>query len=248
NCQCGAFMEIANSVFMQYVKQKDGSFKELPQRNVDFGGGAERLLCAVNNNPDVFQTSLFDPIIKVVEQSTGKKYTDHQNQMRIIADHFVSASFLIIDGVVPTNKTQGYVLRRLIRRAYDNLQNLSCNNFKDIFFEIAKQYESTDPKIKDEKISLIIDGEITKYQNALTGAKSFLEKKYKQVGDELMGEKEISAEDAFTVYTTHGLSPTQIKSLGYTFDEQSFARLMEEHQNKSRVGSTTKFERKAQKS
>lgn len=247
NCECGAFMEIANSVFMQYIKQEDGSFKNLPKPNVDFGGGLERLLCAVNNDPDIFRTSLLAPIIQSIEHTTGKSYSEHSREMRIIADHLVSASFLISAGVYPSNKAQGYVLRRLIRRAYDNLQHLNYKDFRDVLFAITKQYEATDPYIRDDKIVQIIDGEITKYHNALTEAKSFLEKKHRRTGDELMGNAEISAEDAFVVYTTHGLSPTQIKSLGFVFDEQKFAELLKEHQLTSKKGAGRKFERKAQK-
>lgn len=118
NCDCGRFMEIGNSVFMQYQKQDDGTLKELAQKNVDFGGGLERILAAENNDPDVFKTDLFQPIIEEIKESTHKKY-DEENKyaMRVVADHLKAAVFLIKDGVVPSNKSQGYVLRRLIRRA-----------------------------------------------------------------------------------------------------------------------------------
>ena len=108
-----------------------------------------------------------------------------------------------------------------------------------------EQYKETDPILveKFEETKYTILEEINKYSSALEKAKYFIEKKYKgkEIGDELMGEKEISAEDAFSLYASHGLSPTQIKSLGYSFDEQAFARLMEAHQNLSRKGAEQKF-------
>lgn len=116
NCDCGRFLEIGNSVFMTYKKTKAG-FEKLLAPNVDFGGGLERLAAASNNDPDVFQISLLKPVIEGLERLSGKTYTEHQQSMRVIADHLRAATFLAIDGVVPSNKEQGYVLRRLVRRA-----------------------------------------------------------------------------------------------------------------------------------
>ena len=112
-------MEIVNSVFMEYQKEKNGSFKKLPQKNVDHGAGVERLLAAVENKQDIFATSLFDPIIKSIEKQTNKPYKGNEKEMRIIADHLVSASFIISAVIYPSNKEQGYLLRKLIRRAID---------------------------------------------------------------------------------------------------------------------------------
>lgn len=249
NCECGRFMEIANSVFMQYLKKENGTFKQLPKPNVDFGGGLERQLCAVNNDPDVFNTSLFAPIIKSVEQATGKTYSQHQREMRIVADHFTSASFIILEEIKPSNKEQGYVLRRLLRRALDGFYELGGKNVEPVLEQIVQQYHQTDSKLKEqfEMVKLTILTEEKSYRQTMSNARSFIKKKYKQVGDELMGSVEISADDAFIVYTTHGLSPTQIKSLGYTFDEQAFADKLKDHQATSRKGAGQKFERKAQK-
>ncbi len=116
NCECGRFMEIGNSVFMEYRKTPDG-FEKLPKRNVDFGGGLERIAAAKLGDPDVFKISLLWPIIEKVEQLSGKKYDSHTQSMRVIADHLRAATFLAVDGVVPSNNQQGYVMRRLVRRA-----------------------------------------------------------------------------------------------------------------------------------
>ncbi len=115
-CDCGRFLEIGNSVFMTYKKTKDG-FSKLPKPNVDFGGGLERIAAAAINSPDVFKISLLKPIIEGLEKLSGKEYEQHQNSMRVIADHLRASVFLVADGVVPSNKDRGYVLRRLMRRA-----------------------------------------------------------------------------------------------------------------------------------
>ena len=119
NCDCGKFLEIGNNVFMQYKKNEDGTFSELPAKNVDFGGGMERILAACNDNPDIFKTDLYAPIIEIVEKVSGKTYVNEQNKplIRTIADHIKAATFLLASGVLPSNKERGYILRRLIRRA-----------------------------------------------------------------------------------------------------------------------------------
>lgn len=116
NCDCGRFMEIGNSVFMTYKRTEKG-FEELPNKNVDFGGGLERIAAAAIDSPDMFKISILWPIIEGLQQQTGKQYFDHTVAMRVIADHLRVAVFLAVDGVTPSNKEQGYVMRRLIRRA-----------------------------------------------------------------------------------------------------------------------------------
>ncbi|MBI4099577.1 alanine--tRNA ligase, partial [Candidatus Microgenomates bacterium] len=120
NCDCGRFIEIGNSVFITYQKMAPGQFKELPQKNVDFGGGMERTLAAVNNDPDIFKTDLYASGIETLEQFSDKKYGEEEKStrvFRIIADHLKAAVFLIDAGVVASNKDRGYVLRRLTRRS-----------------------------------------------------------------------------------------------------------------------------------
>src|SRR3989344_3508769 len=119
NCDCGRFMEIGNSVFMQYVKAPDGTFGELPKRNVDFGGGLERITAAANDDADVFKLASLYKTITALQNKSGKEYTNpaYQKSFRIIADHMRGAVFMISDGVLPSNTEGGYVVRRLIRRA-----------------------------------------------------------------------------------------------------------------------------------
>jgi len=252
NCNCGRYLEIGNSVFMQYQKQQNGSFIKLPQQNVDFGGGLERLVAVTEGKQDIFTSSLFLPIIRTIEKLTEKDYLNHASSMRIVTDHLVSAIFIAGANTTPSNKEQGYVLRRLIRRGYDNLCQLGGKDATPVIEAVVEQYKDTDPILieKFESIKLIILEEIQKYSEALQKAKQYIIKKYpaeehaisgKAEGGELMGVREISVEDAFFLYASHGLSPTQIKSLGYTFNEQDFAEKMKEHQTLSRKGAGQKF-------
>ncbi len=168
--------------------------------------------------------------------------------MRIVTDHFIASVFIIANDIAPSNKEQGYVLRRLIRRGLDYFYKLSGQNLSQVLETIVEQYRKTDKDLENkfETIKNTILQEEQRYKNTLKTAKQFISKKYPsinsgQVGDELKGITEISTEDAFILYTTHGLSPTQIKSLGYTFNDREFAERMKSHQNLSRVGSAKQF-------
>lgn len=153
NCDCGRYLEIGNSVFMQYVKKDDGSFDELPQKNVDFGGGLERLLAATENKPDIFQTSLYFPVVKRIEKLTEKDYVSNKRAIRIIADHLVASVFITANNIIPSNKEQGYILRRLLRRAirYGKQLEAKDNFIKTIAFSIIENYSDTDPYLTEKK-------------------------------------------------------------------------------------------------
>ncbi len=242
-CECGKFLEIANSVFMQYIKTEDG-FKELPNKNVDFGAGVERLLAAAENQSDIFQTSLFKPIIDSIETATDKPYKDNLEQFRIIADHLRASVYLLDAKVTPSNKERGYILRRLIRRAVDNLGETNPGQLESIIQVIIEESSKTDESLSTnfEPIKNSILEESQKYKKVVFEAKKMLSRKYNKTGDEIMGENvQISSEDAFNLYTSYGLSPTQIKSMGYTFNDQEFANLMEKHKNLSKTASSGMF-------
>jgi alanyl-tRNA synthetase len=236
-CECGKFLEIANSVFMQYKKKDDGSLELLPEPNVDYGGGVERLMAAIEDKADYFETSLYAPIIKTIEDESGKSYVENKKEMQIIADHLAAAGFITAAGIRPSKTDQGYILRRLIRRALDNFRVLNGENIQTIIEKVVEQYSPTDDILteKFEEIKNVILEEEQNYQKAIVAGEKVLK------GAEKNGTKEISADDAFIMYTTHGLSPTQIRSLGYIFNEQQFAQKMEEHQKLSRAGAGQKF-------
>ena len=129
------FMEIGNQVFMQYRRLPDGSFAELEKKNVDFGGGLERIAAAAIGSFDVFKISLLRPIIEKLEEISGKSYDNNTDEMRVIADHIRGAYLLAAQGLVPSNKTQGYAMRRLVRRAI--LRALDLGIASDFLAEIV---------------------------------------------------------------------------------------------------------------
>ncbi|HXR49505.1 MAG TPA: alanine--tRNA ligase-related protein [Verrucomicrobiae bacterium] len=165
NCDCGRFLEIANSVFMAYKRTESG-FEPLAKPNVDFGGGLERIAVAVIDDPDVFKISLLRPIIIKLEAVSGKNYGSHTESMRVIADHLRAATFLAVDGVKPSNKEQGYVMRRLLRRAIrfafelgieqnflEQIVPVIADLYHDDFPEVAsKREEVVEILVKEEKV------------------------------------------------------------------------------------------------
>ncbi len=248
NCDCGRYLEIGNSVFMQYIKTEKG-FEKLPKQNVDFGGGLERLVASTENKQDVFQSSLFWPIIETIEIETQKKYKEKAREMRIVLDHFLGSVFIVSNNVKPANKEQGYILRRLIRRGLDNFYLLGGKEVSTVLESIVSQYKDTDPILVDmfmEIKNTILEEEAT-YQKALTGGKKLIEKEIARlkdevkVGDELMGVTMISADTAFKAITSFGLGPTQLESLGYSFNRQELADKIKAHQDLSRSGAQQKF-------
>ncbi len=150
NCDCGRFIELGNSVFMEYRRTETG-FEPLPRRNVDYGGGLERIAAAAIDSPDVFRISLLRPIVERLEELSGRAYEDETLAMRVIADHLRGATFLAIDGVRPSNKAQGYVMRRLIRRAVRFAFDLGLqeNFFPQIIPTVAGIYDAHYPEVQE---------------------------------------------------------------------------------------------------
>jgi len=243
NCECGRFLEIGNSVFMQYRKNEDGSLVELPRKNIDFGGGLTRLEAVTNSDPDMFKISTLYPLIQKIENISGKSYTDSINQssMRIIADHLTAATFLIKDGVFPTNKAQGYVLRRLLRRAavkmyfltgtlesLDSMAAISslvCEIYSPLYFDVKK-----DIPVIFETIRM----EIKKFGISLDkGTK------------ELQKNPHIDGKTAFNLYQNYGFPievTTEILSqMNIKIDTKQFETEFEKHKELSRTASVGMF-------
>lgn len=172
----GQFMEIGNQVFMQYRRLEDGSFEPLERKNVDFGGGLERIAAAQLDSPDVFKISLLWPIIEKLQHLSGKKYESHTESMRVIADHLRAATFLAVDGCVPANKEQGYVMRRLLRRAIRFAFDLGVeqNFFEEIVPIVADLYTTDYPEVaakRDEIIAVLVKEEKVFRQTLRKGLK-----------------------------------------------------------------------------
>jgi alanyl-tRNA synthetase len=229
-------------VFIQYKKQEDGSLSELPQKNVDFGGGLERLLAAVNNSPDAFGTDLFYPLISAIETVSGKTYLESpgtRSSMQVIADHLKASVFLLSYGVVPSNKQQGYVLRRLLRRAALMLRQLKgevhLHDFSAIVTEIFHLYDgvyldaSLLPTVQER-----ISEEISKFTKTLDSGLRLLEKR-----------TELTGKEAFDLYQTYGfpleLTLEVAKKKGITVDEAVFQEEFAKHKDLSRTASAGMF-------
>ena len=195
----GRFMEIGNQVFMQYRRLDDGSFEPLKRKNVDFGGGLERIAAAAIDSPDVFKISLLWPIIKKLESLSGKEYATHTASMRVIADHLRAAVFLAVDGCVPSNKEQGYVMRRLLRRAirYSFDLGIEQNFLEEVVPVIADLYEADFPEVKEnrEQIIAVLVKEEKAFRQTL---RKGLRQMRHYIDDGLTGE------ELFTLYDTFG--------------------------------------------
>jgi len=253
NCDCGRFLEIGNSVFMQYIKQEDGSFALLPKQNVDFGGGLERIAAAASGNSDVFLTDVFSDVISLLEKYSGKQYSDSGfvRSFRIVADHMRAAVFMLGDGVRPSNTERGYVLRRLLRRASLHANKLGLPHDKSgddsesilaraatILIEKYKMaYSELDGESAfQEIIQAITQEEIRFAQTLVNGMKEF--EKIAQSG-------KVDALEAYTLFTTYGFPFEMTAELaierGLAVDSEGFAREMKKHQDLSRAGSEQKF-------
>jgi len=199
NCDCGRFMEIGNNVFMAYKKVSEGEFEKLEKPNVDHGSGLERIAAAAINSPDVFKISLMWPIIEKLQTLSGKKYESHTESMRVIADHLRAATFLAVDGCVPSNKEQGYVMRRLLRRAIRFAFDLGVeqNFFEQIVPVVADLYHDDFPEVaqkRDEIIAVLVKEEKVFRQTLRKGLKQL----------EKFAENGLTGTELFTLYDTYG--------------------------------------------
>ena len=241
NCDCGRFLEIGNSVFMQYQKQADGSFKELSQKNVDFGGGFERILAVMTDSQDMFTTALFTPLISKIEEISGKKYSEKSDvtrSFRVIADHVRAATLLAADGVFPSNKEQGYFSRRLLRRAirFGKMIGIEQPFLAELVTVISAVYAQPYPEVakKSAAITQAFQTEEKKFQKALEKGLRELDK-----------IKNIDGEVAFKLYETYGfpfeLTQEIAVERGDVVSEEDFTQAKKVHADASRKASGEKF-------
>ena len=249
NCDCGKFMEICNAVFIEYKKIGDSEFEKLPQKNVDFGGGLERLLAATADNPDIFKQDLHFPIIEKIIELTGKPYPGNEPEMRIIADHLKAATFLILDGVVPSNKLQGYVLRRLLRRSAVKFYELtndiqSLRKLSSLVGSILNPYDGLHNIKNNDKstdlICKIINEELDKFGKNIREGMVKIRK---------IGIDNLTPEFTFDLFQSHGFPPEITFELlnlkGGSLDKdkfiEEFNKYKEEHRKLSRTASSGMF-------
>ncbi|MFZ2199971.1 MAG: alanine--tRNA ligase [Microgenomates group bacterium] len=241
NCDCGRYLEIGNSVFMQYIKTEKG-LEPLPAQNVDFGGGLERIAAAANNDPDVFKIDMFSSLISTIEKSSGKKYDGvYMSPMRVIADHLRAATFMIAQGSEPSNKLQGYILRRLLRRASVRARLLGADSkliFKECVPSIVNEYSDAG-FIKDDVIDhvqAVVAAELDKFGKAL-------DKGLKEINR--TDVKTIDAQFAFNLYQSLGFPYEITRDLlaekNITLDQDEFDKIFAAHKEGSRTASAGMF-------
>lgn len=209
NCDCGRFMEIGNNVFMAYRKEAEGKFVPLEKPNIDHGSGLERIAAAAINNPDVFKISTMWPIIEKLEAISGKTYDSNTNAMRIIADHLRAATFLAVDGIVPSNKEQGYVMRRLMRRAIMKSFNLGVeqNFLEQIVPVIADLYQDDYPEVamkRDTVIAVLAKEEKVFRQTLRKGLSELTKYVSRSEAKNADGDVVVPGDFVFTLYDTYG--------------------------------------------
>ena len=242
NCDCGRFIEIGNSVFMQYLKQADGSFVDLPEKNVDYGGGLERLVMAVENTPDLFAGSVFAGSRACLEMLSDKRYDQLGKQdkraWRIVMDHVRAAVMLLSNGVRPSNKEQGYVLRRLLRRSMleAHQAHLPEAAMTELVEPIVECYRETYPELKtqEEAIRSAIELEREKFSASLAKGLREIAKM-----DKITGEK------AFFLYESYGFPLEMTEGIarerGEQVDRQAWQEAKKKHQQLSKTASSGKF-------
>ncbi|MCM1306322.1 MAG: alanine--tRNA ligase [Bacteroides sp.] len=250
-CDCGKYMEIGNDVFMQYFKNADGKFEPLQNKNVDQGMGLERMLCILNGYKSVFETDLFSFAIKKLEELSGKKYGEDEEvtkAMRIIADHTRTATFLLGDrnGVSPSNVDQGYVLRRLIRRAMRYCRTLGVDDgaLAALARLYVEKYKNAYPYIKDneEKIVSELTAEKDKFAKTIEqGLKEF----DKVLAHLPQGMTVFPGKTAFRLYDTFGfpieMTEELAKERGFVLDMDGYKKAFSDHQALSKAGAEQKF-------
>ena len=248
-CDCGKYLEIWNNVFMQYFKGQDGKLTPLEKKNVDTGMGLERTLCILNGYKSVYETDLFDFAIKKLEELSGKKYSDGGEDMvamRIIADHVRTATFMLgdVNGITPSNVDQGYVLRRLIRRAvrYAKKLGLEQGALEEIAKLYIKKYEDVYESIKNNAAKIVEELKLEEERFSKTlesGLKEF-EKVITHIPT-----KTISGKTAFRLYDTFGfpleMTVELAKENGFDVDTDGYEVAFKEHQEKSKLGADQKF-------
>ncbi|HSW85542.1 MAG TPA: alanine--tRNA ligase [Candidatus Saccharimonadales bacterium] len=246
NCECGRFLEIANSVFMAFKRTEQG-FEPLAKPNVDFGGGLERMAVAAIDNPDVFKISLLKPIISKLEDLSGKTYDSHTESMRVITDHLRAATFLAVDGITPSNKEQGYVMRRLMRRAIRQAFELGIeqNFLEQIVPVIADLYaDDFEEVVKNrEKVISVLTKEEKAFRQTLRKGLQEFQKLYGE------NQKEaLNGEIIFKLYDTYGfpveLTLEEAFTTGWKPSEnwkQEFENKMNEQRERSQTASKGVF-------
>ena len=246
----GTFLEIWNDVFMQYNKTAEGTYEPLKQRNVDTGMGLERTLCILNGVDSVYETDIFENAIAKIEELTGKKYGEGEEvtkAFRVVLDHVRTATFMLGDdhGIVPSNTDQGYILRRVIRRAvrYGRNIGLPKGALNEVSKTIIEKYRGVYGELS--RNAAHIAEELNKEEEKFSATLKQGIKEFEKVAAALPAGGMIDGHSAFRLYDTYGF-PVEItmemaREKGLSVDEEGYRAAYAEHQEKSRAGSEQKF-------
>ena len=249
-CSCGRFLEIWNDVFMQYNKTADGQYVPMAKKNVDTGMGLERTVCTLNGCKTVYETDAFTGIIAKISELSGKHYDDDEattRAFRIVADHLRTSTFIMGDprGVSPSNVDQGYVLRRLIRRAVRFGMELGMQEgfTAEIGKVVIDQYAEVYPELKQNEAFVLEQFKLeeTRFARTLRQGEREFEKAVSRMGE----SKVIDGMVAFNLYATYGFPIEMTRELarehGLTVDEAGFEKHFAEHQKSSHAGAEQRF-------
>lgn len=249
-CSCGRFLEIWNDVFMQYNKTADGQYVPMAKKNVDTGMGLERTVCTLNGCKTVYETDAFTNIIAKISELSGKHYDDDEattKAFRIVADHLRTSTFIMGDprGVSPSNVDQGYVLRRLIRRAVRFGMQLGMPEgfTAEIGKVVINQYAEVYPELKQNENFVLEQFKLeeTRFARTLRQGEREFEKAVSRMGE----NKVIDGVVAFNLYATYGFPIEMTRELakehGLTVDEAGFEKHFAEHQKSSHAGAEQRF-------
>jgi len=240
NCDCGRFIEIGNSVFIQYILTQNGR-EQIEKKNVDFWGWLERITMVANGISNIFESDIFLPYVKYIETKTGKKYKDYPKAFEIITDHLRASVFLIMDGCFPSNKDQWYYLRRLLRSmlVQNNKIGLDISDFPDLIHLIIEKLKPTYTQLESAKENILetMMNEAEKFEKVL--------KRWMKEFEKLIKNNSISGEDIFKLQATHGL-PFEVivelwKQRWIHVDEHGYHKKRKEHKEISRQWAEKKF-------
>ena len=255
-CDCDRFLEIWNLVFTQY-NFTGKKYEELPNKNIDTGLGLERIVAVLEKNPSVFKTGLFKAVVEKIEELSGEKLTSHPDKdfntevnrwIKIVADHSRAVTFLIADGVTPSNESRGYILRRILRRAvrFSRLLGIEGNYLNQISEIVINNYSSFYPELTDgrDTIFKIINDEEARFSKTLKEGSKLLSQMVKDL--KRSGENQLDPESSFKLYETYGfpveLTIEMLKEDDLSLDIDTFRHYMKLHSEKSK--SKTEFDKK----
>ncbi len=253
-CSCGKYIEIGNNVFLHYYKTAEGRFEPYKQRNIDVGLGLERTLCVLQGTEDVYTTDLFMPIVQCISdlrKRQGSKAIlsskQEQRLIRIIADHLRAATFIIADGMMPSNVERGYICRRLIRRAVSCGHELSLPDTfaAEVAQQVINRYSSIFPELNRRETTIL--NELTREEERFGRTLARGLREFQKLVERLRqrGETTLVGEVVFRLFDTFGFPPTLTAELaqeqGLSTDLEGFNTLFKQHQERSRQANQKKF-------